>query len=347
MAKLEGVKTIDMVNGEITKVEYGGEVYAKVDVNGVAEVGDLVLITDDSWVHSTEGMFYTCEALSDINPRISDDRNEYDSNYYDGSYELFRKQAAPTLDERVSVLETKVASLEGEEKTAEIINHNGAEYTLVDRKAQPGDVVIIPKGGGSPYFEEGKMYEVADEFDDVKVTAYGNNGKHYRLYNEMYDRTQDNVKVYEPVAKSEPLKVGDYAKVAPHVSHDGYAGAGDIVKLHDNTGGCYDFKCTKPGDESGSTLFNASELVRATDEEVAEAKRQTEQAEIEAKWASIGRKPSEFKKGDIVHSENGAAEFTVLAADEIITGKVSFESRRVDLDKVVLVTPVESRFDRE
>ncbi|WP_230113437.1 hypothetical protein [Bacillus velezensis] len=40
MAKLNGVKTLDMVNGEITKVAYGGAEYVKAE--GLPKKGDLV-----------------------------------------------------------------------------------------------------------------------------------------------------------------------------------------------------------------------------------------------------------------------------------------------------------------
>src|SRR5690625_7430189 len=42
-----------MVNGEITKVEYNGEVYEKV---GTPKKGDIGLFTEDSWVSFSEGI---------------------------------------------------------------------------------------------------------------------------------------------------------------------------------------------------------------------------------------------------------------------------------------------------
>lgn len=56
MAKLEGVKTLDMVNGEITKVAYNGAEYERVE--GDAQEGDLVLITDGSWCDATKGVLF-------------------------------------------------------------------------------------------------------------------------------------------------------------------------------------------------------------------------------------------------------------------------------------------------
>lgn len=96
-------------------------------------------------------------------------------------------------------------------KPAKSLTHKGADYTLVSRKAQPGDVVVIPKGGNSLYFDEGKAYVVADKNHMGDVTAYGNDGDHYVLYKGVYNRTEENVLVYAPVAGK--LKVGDTVEV--------------------------------------------------------------------------------------------------------------------------------------
>ncbi|MEK4970670.1 hypothetical protein MKX29_24000 [Cytobacillus sp. FSL R7-0696] len=258
MAKLENVKTIDMVNGEITKVEYNGDIYVKVDEGqGTENIGDIVIGKkgkgrDDSYFEIVEISSFN----SSRSGKFYDEDDDLDGMLY---YEVFRKQSTPSatanLDERVSVLESKVATLEG-----------------------------------------------------------------------------------EPVAQ--PLKVGDYAKVVG--SSNTFDEKGAIVKIVEDDGTDIPFK-NEHLDGSYAGWQDVESLVRATDEEVAEAKAQ---AALEAKWAKIGRKPNEFKKGDIVHSGNGSPEFTVLAEHEISTGKVAFESRRVDLDIVGLVTPVESRFDR-
>ncbi|WP_226568190.1 hypothetical protein [Bacillus stratosphericus] len=89
MAALKGVKTIDMKNGEITKVAYDGAEYERVE--GEAKVGDLVLITDDSWCDATEGAFYLSIDISAEDPVIVGGIDEKDSNYSDG-YALFRKK---------------------------------------------------------------------------------------------------------------------------------------------------------------------------------------------------------------------------------------------------------------
>ncbi|QLI77115.1 hypothetical protein [Bacillus pumilus] len=86
MAALKGVKTLDMVNGEITKVAYEGSEYERVE--GDAKVGDLVLCTDVTWCDATEGAFYLSIAKG---PVIVDDVDDK-YRYYSDVYTLFRKK---------------------------------------------------------------------------------------------------------------------------------------------------------------------------------------------------------------------------------------------------------------
>ena len=71
-----------------------------------------------------------------------------------------------------------------------------------------------------------------------------------------------------PQPEPEPLKFGDYAKV---VGYTEILKPGDIVEIRDNIG-AFDFRCFRIEDGE-SELFNKVDLIRATDEEVAEAKR--------------------------------------------------------------------------
>lgn len=89
MAALKGVKTIDMTGGKITKVVYEGAEYERVE--GDAKVGDLVLITDNTWCDATEGAFYKSIDISYGDPRIIDDEGDY-TGRGDGGYALFRKK---------------------------------------------------------------------------------------------------------------------------------------------------------------------------------------------------------------------------------------------------------------
>ncbi|NRF01210.1 hypothetical protein HRF55_10440 [Bacillus subtilis] len=336
MAKLDGVKTLDMVNGEITKVAYGGTEYERVE--GAAEVGDIVLITTNGWTDAREGEFYKAVGVdSDGDAKIKDDRGTIDSHFR-RNYDIFRKVAAinPSVEERVAKAEGEIESLKS-------------------------DVAAL-KGDAEP--------------------------------------------------KPDRLKVGDYAKV---VGQAIITETGDIVKIIQDTGGQVPFMVeTMDGKE---TEWRTEEsLVRATDEEVAEAKREAEFAKFKEgdkvrlksgggkfplngyengkvyevgyvcfprdsiriiggnacqgfatpdqleilseeeaaehkKWAEFGREIGEYKVGDIFRSPNGIL-YEVTRIDDRLEYPIRFTNLERDDDgyareaKLTLVTPVEARFDR-
>ncbi|MCA0117398.1 hypothetical protein [Bacillus sp. RSS_NA_20] len=89
MAALKGVKTLDMVDGEITKVSYEGSEYERVE--GGAKVGDIIRLTEEAHHDVTPGGFYTVREVRGARVRITDDVNEphhWDEEYYD----IFRKK---------------------------------------------------------------------------------------------------------------------------------------------------------------------------------------------------------------------------------------------------------------
>lgn len=464
MAKLNGVKTLDMVNGEITKVEYDGEVYAKVD--GQAQAGDLALRVKGNQFEISVGSFYLVERIRGINEVMVNDDADDLAYRYTSKFDIFRKVSAdrPPTSEYVLVTnrepkagdfvkfdeaprsyltagkyyeikeidgyddpqiidddgdeydtngddfevyekakaeyrevkrEAKVGELikivyaygtleykngdirkvtgaypetSGEHAHVEIepnnavvltkeyvvlepiepatkLTHNGVEYTLVDRKAQPGDVVVFTETT-SRYFTNGEVYGPVD--DDICVID--NEGDELPVYSNIDVRTPANVKVYAPVAKEEALKVGDYCKTLTESRYGRVAKGvvGEITRVHHDG----DFTLT-PMNVSYNGIFTDKELVRATDEEVAEAKRQAEEKAAAARWAKIGRKPNEFKKGDIVRltedsGANDEGEIVEIAED----GALSYFDEcgytyEGEPDWFELITPVEQRFDRD
>ncbi|MCP9282995.1 hypothetical protein [Bacillus safensis] len=89
MAALKGVKTLDMVGGEITKVSYEGAEYERVV--GDAKIGDIIRLTEEARHDVTPGGFYTVRGVRGARVQITDDVNEphhWDEDYYD----LFRKK---------------------------------------------------------------------------------------------------------------------------------------------------------------------------------------------------------------------------------------------------------------
>jgi transcription antitermination factor NusG len=158
----------------------------------------------------------------------------------------------------------------------------------------------------------------------------------------------ERVGVKLEVAKPAPLRVGDYAKVI----QTGHSNEGEIVEiLSVDYSEHYPFD-TKLINGKAGDCHRTEQLARANDEEVAEAKEKLAQKEIEAKWAEIGRKPNEFKKGDIVKLLDDTGANSI---GEIV--EVSKDGARWYIDEygdeygcspegVELISPVEARFDR-
>ncbi|WP_439931109.1 hypothetical protein ACSTTP_06965 [Bacillus velezensis] len=429
MAKLDGVKTLDMVNGEITKVAYDGAEYVKTDT--AVQEGDLFLLTEGHSIISGEsGEFYLTEKYRNgaivIPTRYFGNATATQS---DGDGIAFRKVSAgtnPSLEDRVSsaegeieALKSDVAALKGE-----------PEYKRIDAdEAQEGDYVKFDEAPRR-YLTAGKYYEIDcvdssgdpwiidDEGDDFDTSVLHDD--EFELYRKV---SAASVEV-EP--KPERLKVGDYARVVENLRvHCAEIGEIVLVKIDDES--VVPYKCEKLNGERGGWFYE-SELVRATDEEVAEAKdaaarakfkegakvrlksgggdyplggftdgniyevsdnaynhrrgtlirieggdcfrgsgfaapdqleilTEEKAAEIErqqaeeAKWAKIGRKVGEYKKGDIARVVDNKCAGRVADGDIIEVLKQASGGSVVDTVhgyflKVELITPVEARFDR-
>jgi hypothetical protein len=220
----------------------------------------------------------------------------------------------------------------GTEESIDVLTHNGAEYRRVHRMAKDGDVVVIGRGGESPFFDSGKPYEVVSEIVNNSIAAIGNDGDTYAIYMKDYNRTLDNVKVYEPVAKEQPFKVGDYAKVVKlSPTMNGFS-VGDIVKFIRNDDGLCnsqiealdDYRTIGYGDKG-------VHIVKATDEEVAEANRKAHKASFSAgDYARVTNKVCEFDVGNIVkivgdRTATDANVFDFKVEYVNVTGECKFE----------------------
>ncbi|MGX6582895.1 hypothetical protein ACWMNW_15805 [Bacillus velezensis] len=427
MAKLNGVKTLDMVNGKITKVSYGGADYVKTE--GEAQVGDLALAVRTA-LDTTAGAYYeVVETRRDAFVYLDDTdwRHIWD---YDGTFVIFRKVSActgPSLEDRVSSAEGEIESLKSDVAALK----GEAEYKQIDvAEAEEGDFVKFDEAPRS-YLTAGKYYEIdyVDSSGDPWITD--DDGDEFDTYSldhcefEVYRKVSAASVEAEP--KPERLKVGDYAKVVKGI-REHCAEIGEIVIVARDDRGFVPFLCKKlNGCHAG--WFYEGELVRATDEEVAEAKDEAarakfkkgvkvrllsgggkfpligfengkiyeisdnnfnhpsrgtlirieggdclrgsgcatpdqleilseeEVAEIErkqaeeAKWAKIGRKVGEYKKGDIARVVDNQCAGRVANGDLIEVLRQSSGGSVIDTVhgyflKVELITPVEARFDR-
>lgn len=138
------------------------------------------------------------------------------------------------------------------------------------------------------------------------------------------------------ITEPERLKVGDYVKTITSSKH-GHISKEETVKIEHlnfptDSGHSVAVRHVRGG---GDGLFKPTDLIKATDEEVADAKRkQAENVEAE-KWAKIGRKPNQLKVGDIVLRSPGY--YDVVANP--------FGNLRLETGEE-LITPVEARFDK-
>lgn len=290
MAKLNGVKTLDMVNGEITKIAYEGAEYAKVD--DLVKSTEDILLAIENGLDRTKGEFYRVISVgSTVRWEDNTSVNGVGAEYIGDRFEVFRKISAdkPTLEQRVESLESDVAALKGE-KASETIEFEGATYRKVDREAIEGDVVVFKKGIHDSYINVGKAYKVTEDKlfideDGDSITVYSNEGD--------LNRTRETVDVYE--LQYVPQE-GDIVVVTGN-TNDSENKVGDIGKVTVVDYDDMDARVLVPNGKDYSNWTYFSEMRKATPAEVEKYEQAVKDAE---KWAKIGRKPNEFKKGDIV-----------------------------------------------
>lgn len=191
------------------------------------------------------------------------------------------------------------------------LTHSGADYTLVQRKAQPGDVVVFKNDDNPDWLiRAGNPYVVINADDDEDVEFHGEDGCKYYVYRVDYNRTEANVLVYEPVAGV--FKVGDFA-VITEKRHEYQIG--DVVELTSVKGGtsAFDFAVRNITQKRTGNV-RKSFIRKATDEEVAKATRP--------------------KTGDIVvitgntnHSRNAVGDIGKVGKTSKITAKVEVIGR--------------------
>lgn len=159
-------------------------------------------------------------------------------------------------------------------------------------------------------------------------------------------------------AEAEALKVGDYAKV---IDGDGNFELGTIAKV-------IEVDCTSvPYNLETLTGYNdwakAKRVVKATDEEVTEAKAKVqalaEQSAKEAIFTQAGRKPNEYRKGDIVRADkslSNSLDGNVGVVEDVTHNAIGVRFYNGgkysavffnDGGKATLIATVESRLDRK
>lgn len=295
MAKLENVKTIDMVNGEITKVAYDGAEYGRVE--GEAKAGDIVLVKE-AWGDQNVGEFFivTCTNSGIHDQIVGMDGNTCGASTYKYRLKIFRKVEAatkPSVEERVAKAEGEIESLKSDVAALK----GEAEYKrIVKSEARVGDYVKFIETDDSS-ITVGKMYEIVHTDYEGYLDFIDDDGdKNCGVSSEVFE-IHRKVSAAEP--KPERLKVGDYAKVVntDQFTMEGFRD-GDIVEIVTSVFGedDADFRVKSLTRKlSGYSRKTPDYIVRATDEEVAEAKNEAARAK--------------FKKGDKVRLLSGGEDY--------------------------------------
>lgn len=352
MSKLNGVKTLDMVNGEITKVSYEGAEYAKVD--DLVKSTEDILLAIENGLDRTKGEFYRVISVgSKVRWEDNTSTNGVGAEYISDSFEVFRKisaQSKPTLEQRVETLESDVAAMKGEKVAEETIEFEGATYRKVDREAREGDVVTYASPSNS-YVTKGKPYKVLSTDHGLRILD--EDGDKLGVYNE-WSRTHETVDVYEPIEQAKYVpQEGDIVVITGNTNMSRNK-VGDIGKVSDvsHVNFAVDVPQKPKAPNVNGNKHEAYEVRKATPAEVEKYEQAVKNAEIAEKWAKIGRKPNEFKKGDVVHAKRpnyegigavediGSSGYGVRFSNGDYKGFFSDEEGSLEL-----VAPVESLFN--
>lgn len=323
MAKLEGVKVLDMKYGEILRVEYNGEIYEKVD--GKPKIGDIGRFKDGIYL---AGKFEKVKDLDhDGDPIMSESGSLFAHNL-----DFYRKiSVQPSLADRVTAVEAKLNDLSSKVDKLEGKTDDG--YRLVtDREPRVGDYVKFDEALYG-WLTAGKYYEIK-EFDGDDPVIIRDDG-------DEYDTFGDEFKVYEKVPAIKEtvnnISVGDYVKLTTREPSYGWGGVkrGDIGKVVKILGGDQ-LTIEFPNHPDWSGLV--SEVEKVTDEN-------------ELKFLRIGRKPNEYKVGDLIkitRDQYCAPVGSICEVIKIYENCVKYRSGYVgDFDAIELIAPVEARVDHQ
>jgi hypothetical protein len=265
------------------------------------------------------------------------------------------------------------------------VEYNGAVYEKTDEKAKTGDLVRVIDASDIGYVEQGGFYEIyTDGWGDLVFVDDDGDEREYdlndwsletfrkvsetkasadlaerlaeleRRLEALEERMKPTTK--EMAAKAESatkFEVGDYVVPLPE-SDEEYAITNTDMKLGKviHVYGDGDIKIEIIAHEDDTEIGEEYSVEpkyfrKATAEEI-------EKADEAARWARIGRKPGEFKKGDIVRvlkdnphgSEKRKGDIDEITYyDNNESFCVGEGAGWMGYEDVELIVPVEQRFD--
>ncbi|GIN10167.1 hypothetical protein J26TS2_00340 [Shouchella clausii] len=315
MAKLSGVKIVDMTAGEVTKVAYEGAEYVRVET---PQVGDIGRFAEDT---RYGGQFTEILGLDEDGDVMV--CGGHGHCWYTRHLEYFRKVDAqdPTIEARVGKLESDVAALKGEQGPAP--------------KFKAGDKV---RGKLT-----GFVYTLLSRFPEKDSPTRGLAWRIGERCNRVDWVGENQVELVE----EKPLAVGDYAKVVSIEATEESRGipdvkVGQIVYLigESDTKSSKGFKVeTVDHNKIVDNNVVVDDLIRATDEEVVEAKAAMKPKLTVGDYAKVVGETyhGDFCKGTVVKiaknvDEDGDYKIELLDGSDYDYAQVS-SLEKVDADK--------------
>src|SRR5690625_3346360 len=130
LAKLEGVKIIDMKDGEVTKISYEGEVYTKVETEAMS--GDIIRYKGDYVDTPSNDFFKVIGDQYEDNVGSTLRIDGWGGHHKYTAFSKYKNQV--NIEDRVSALESRVDAMEKVEEE--------------NQPVQAGDIIRITDGLG-------------------------------------------------------------------------------------------------------------------------------------------------------------------------------------------------------
>ncbi|MEK4178524.1 hypothetical protein NSQ61_02860 [Aeribacillus sp. FSL K6-1121] len=330
MAKLENVKVLEMSYGEITHVQYNGKIYERVSEK--ASAGDLVLVENEGVAEAIEGVesgaFYELYEEDEYGDLVFADDDDDERTYSSWSDELVLFRAIETADKdiekRVAELERRLSAIERQSERLKV-----GDYARVVGDTYYGDIT------------ENQIVEITCDLNEDglhRIELLDGSDYDYARPSALEKITDEEVDEY----MRSQFKKGDKVRLVS---------GGDKFPLF----GFYDGEVYEVDDnncEHGAGPFD--KLIRIVDKDGGHGYARPDQLEKvdfeELKFAELGRKPGEFKKGDIVRVIDSCGGRLIKGGLYEISGHKG-NTEYVTFDgtgwfaEFELVAPVESRVD--
>ena len=328
MAKLENVKVLEMSYGEITHVQYNGKIYERVSEK--ASAGDLVLVGDKvaEAIEGVEsGAFYELYEEDEYGNLVFADDDDDERIYSRWSPELVLFRAIETADKdiekRVTELERRLSAIERQSDRLKVGDYARVVGDTFHGYIKENSIVMIASDLDEDGLHKIELLDGSD-YDYARPSSL----EKYTGYNDEIERSK-----FKKGDKVRLVSGGDKYPLWGFYNGEVYEVDGNNCE-HDE--GPY-YKLIRIVDKDGGTGYARPDQLEKVDFE-------------ELKFAELGRKPGEFKKGDIVRVIDSCGGHLIKGGLYEISGhKGSTEYVTLDgmdwLAEFELVAPVESRVD--